>query len=132
MKQFVNKSLGKRCIVYLLKLYYNKLPDVEIDLVILKMFMSPPHVQFNFLHTGVIVVSIIVVLMFCHKYFSVFMKHGTRKLKCNLHVTEKLTINHCFWSYTQLQTVPALKHQKNIKFPHCFFENLSLKTHNFS
>ena len=31
MKHFVNKSLGKRC---LLKLYYSELPDVESDLVI--------------------------------------------------------------------------------------------------
>ena len=44
MKHFVNKSLRKRCIVYLLKLYYSKLPDVESDLVILKLFMYPPHV----------------------------------------------------------------------------------------
>lgn len=80
MKHFVNKSLGKRCIVYLLKLYYSELPDVESDLVILKLFMYPPHVQFKFPHTRVTVVSIIVVLMFCHKYFSVLMKHGTRKL----------------------------------------------------
>ena len=62
MKHFVNKSLGKRCIVYLLKLYYSELPDVERDLVILKLFMYPPHVQFNFPHTCVTVVSIIVVL----------------------------------------------------------------------
>ena len=31
MKHFVNKSLGKRYIMYLLKLYYSKLPDVESD-----------------------------------------------------------------------------------------------------
>ena len=37
MKHFVNKSLGKRCIVYLLKLYYSELSDVESDLVILKV-----------------------------------------------------------------------------------------------
>ena len=80
MKHFVNKSLGKRCIVYLLKLYYSELPDEESDLVILKLFMYPPHVQFKFPHTRVTVVSIIVVLMFCRKYFSVLMKHGTRKL----------------------------------------------------
>ena len=54
--------------------------DVESDLVILKLFMYPPHIHFNFPHTRMTVVSIIVVLMFCHKYFSVLMKHGTRKL----------------------------------------------------
>ena len=68
MKHFVNKFMGKRCIVYLLKLYYSKLPDVETDLVILNLFMYPPHVQFNFPHTHVTVVSIIVVSMFCSKY----------------------------------------------------------------
>ena len=26
-----------------------------------------------------------------------------------IYVTEKLTANYCFWSYTQLQTAPALK-----------------------
>ena len=26
-----------------------------------------------------------------------------------IYVTEKLTVNQCFWSYTQLQTAPALK-----------------------
>ena len=81
VKHFVNKSMGKRYIVYLLKLYYIKLPDAEIDLVILKSFMYPPHVQFNFPHTHVTVVSIIVVSMFCHRIcVSVLMNHGTRKL----------------------------------------------------
>ena len=62
MKHFVNKSLGKRCIVYLLKLYYSELPDVESDLVIL-MFMYPPHVQFIFPHTRVTVVSLLYQLL---------------------------------------------------------------------
>ena len=26
-----------------------------------------------------------------------------------INVTEKLTVDHCFWSYTQVQTAPALK-----------------------
>ena len=52
MEHFVNKLLGKRCIVYSLKLYYSELPDVESDLVILKLFMYPPHVQFNFPHNS--------------------------------------------------------------------------------
>ena len=26
-----------------------------------------------------------------------------------VYVTEKLTVGHCFWSYTQLQTTPTLK-----------------------
>ena len=69
MKHFVNKSLGKRCIVYLLKLYYSELPDVESDLVILKLFMYPPHVHFNFPHTHVTVVSIMVVLIVLSQIF---------------------------------------------------------------
>ena len=47
MKHFVNKLLGKRCIVYLLKLYYSELPDVESDLVILKLFMYPCSIQIS-------------------------------------------------------------------------------------
>ena len=30
-------------------------------------------------------------------------------LSCLSYVTEELTVDHCFWSYTQLQTAPVLK-----------------------
>ena len=60
VKHFVNKSLGTRCSVYLLKLYYSKLPDVESDL---QLFMYPPHVQLTTCWTFHILVWLLYQLL---------------------------------------------------------------------
>ena len=69
VKHFVNKSMGKRYIVYLLKLYYSKLPDVEIDLHgDSQVIYASTTCSIQLFTSHVIVVSIFVVSMFCHKY----------------------------------------------------------------
>ena len=41
-----------------------------------------------------------------------------------IYVTEKLTIGHCFWSYTQPQTAPALKSFENCGRSHAHYAKI--------
>ena len=80
MKHFVNKSLGKRCIIYLLKLYYSELPDVESDLVISQVVYVSTTCSIQLSTYSCDCCINYCGFDVCHKYFSILMKHGTRKL----------------------------------------------------